>query len=552
MSDAAPPSTRWGSVTVAAMLLIAAVLEFVSNLSGRAPVALWAKRFGFDVRRPLEYEALLREPYGSLAAVAASEMALADSVETIPLPRASAALRRAWLDSVPRRPEALAGALALVRTGIARRPGFGDLRLSAAKLDAFGGAPADASRSWALRRAAVSALPGIDAAWTLYAAMAIDHWRELPQPERAAAATALSRAFANGPFVREALPAALATIGPAALSWIPDDLASMRSALAVLAGRREVAAYVELFARMQEREAKRRGEEVAAIEHNLARGEVEDARQGCRHWVETYRPQGLDSPEGRREAARVLAAWPPGPEGSWNSGPKADLVRFFLNGRETQIAGPVLQRSLASFPDVPAEVRHRVALLAGSPEAGRRLMETAPEGDPDWTPALLLFARQQLAAGNASGARRALDAVLEPIREDCEGLIVQRELAQAINAALPAETYGLRLAALLPGELPADAWSSERTVGLCLDPTTSVALEIEIASPQEAFVEYGWNGGRRGTVRVGPGSGTVALTISGESGRGVLFLRDLAGGPTRPGRLRIAARPTGQGPEPGL
>jgi hypothetical protein len=102
------------------------------------------------------------------------------------------------------------------------------------------------------------------------------------------------------------------------------------------------------------------------------------------------------------------------------------------------------------------------------------------------------------------------------------------------------EAAELRVEAFGRDVIPPEAWTPQGTLTVCVDPDVAArrTLRVDVSVRTPALIEFGADGGRRGTA-LRDGAGVVELPLAGLSGRSVLFLRDIAGGPTRIDRAAI-------------
>jgi hypothetical protein len=128
-------------------------------------------------------------------------------------------------------------------------------------------------------------------------------------------------------------------------------------------------------------------------------------------------------------------------------------------------------------------------------------------------------------------------------RDECEVALERREIARALGDRDAQEAARRSPALRPPSDLEA-AWTAESTLSLCVDPETSAQgrLEVELAAEAPAFVAFGWDGGRLGSLVVASGR-TLSVPLTGISGRRTFWLRALAGGPVRPVATRVRTGP---------
>jgi len=230
----------------------------------------------------------------------------------------------------------------------------------------------------------------------------------------------------------------------------------------------------------------------------------------------------LDDNDGRSEVAAVLALWPGDHTGRWGADPRTNLVRFFLNGRESSVKAGILARTLDSLSAVPAETTARIKLLTGDVEEAERLARDSQDSELlGWTPFFIDLARLRLKEGRAEEARRALDRLAPGAQSECNSLLIRREIARAAQDDEEVAVVGRSLEDLLLSEAFSEpAPDEEARISLCIDPESSAgrALRVHVESADATVLVYAWNGGRAGRFAVSPGSTFVELAIDGRSG----------------------------------
>jgi hypothetical protein len=254
----------------------------------------------------------------------------------------------------------------------------------------------------------------------------------------------------------------------------------------------------------------------------------------CTEWVNRHGTTVLDDAAGRSEAARVLELWPGDHGENWETDPRAELIRFFLDGREASVSAATLLRATESLSEVPDYVSARVKLRAGDVSAAREISaHPADPGSPDWTLFCADLARALIRQDRARDARGVLDLVPVASREDCEGLLARRDVARALKDAAELAIVNQRLDALKSGPRSADVSTGGGTIPLCLDAEQAgAAYAMRLSSAAPALVEYGWGRGRTGTVLF-QGDRVLTISAAGLSGRRNLAVRTIAGGPVR-------------------
>jgi hypothetical protein len=204
-----------------------------------------------------------------------------------------------------------------------------------------------------------------------------------------------------------------------------------------------------------------------------------------------------------------------------------------LNGRQTSVRSEILVRAIESLSGVPDSTAARVKLLAGDLEAAENLARTSHDTDPaGWTPYFIELAKLRLKEGRARDARRALDRLGTGAREECDALLIRREVGRALQDEKELAEVARDLEPLSIG---AASWEprpeSQATLSLCLDPERNsgrlLRVHVEVAGP--TILVYGWNGARTGNAPATTGSVMLQVPLSGLAGRQDFFIGSLGG-----------------------
>ncbi|MGH9399593.1 MAG: hypothetical protein ACRD00_04435, partial [Thermoanaerobaculia bacterium] len=341
------------------------VASYKQDLLARRAAEKAVRQFTLDRRRPFDAETARLAPAGDLAAGIVANAALADALGSVRLTDLDASLREAWLESVRHTDEELRVAQDLMQDAAAARPGWADHRFRL-------GALAYAAKSrppelWMTPlHSANRAAPGEDAIPNFLAAAYLETWSTLAPEARANAPAILKRAFLDSDFVSRGFLPAVAALGRgAAFPLLPDATRPLRAAVAVLSRSGDVEGAAFLFDRLERAEQRECASDLLEIEQRYRLGDVTGLRDACRAWASAHPVREHDRPEGRAQAARVLELWPNDTTGRWLSDPRADLVRFFLNGRESDVSGDAVARAVEALSGVPDTVEARAKLLAG-------------------------------------------------------------------------------------------------------------------------------------------------------------------------------------------
>ena len=537
-----------GTRRIAGILFLFAALAsmalYASDRSSRASVERFVQRFGIDRRHPADVEAMALEPAGDLASamVVTSEFRPGRTAEgegraegdssTSGYPQPSADEIRASLDSI--------------LDAVAFRPGWpshryvlGLVEFASARL---GGERSGPVRLWdvALRQA-ITAAPGMDDAWTALGEADLSFWGDLLPAERARAVDVFRRCFRTEEFVTSHFRDVEVAMGrQGAVDLLPDDPDVLEVAAGMLAEDADVQGASGLLSRLDKAERRERAEDLRRLEQRKRRGDVDSLRVQCREWFDQHPFGDFDDPVGRREVARLLELWPDDRFGSWARDRRGRLVRFFLDGRESDAPGVALLRAIESLTGVPDAVRARVLLQAGDLSGARSLAGRARDRDSsDWDSFYVGWARWEANHRNPIEARAALRQVSLTGRGSCDALILRREIGKALGDADEARVAEDLIATLRMA--PSDEWSARGRVSLCLDPewTAGRRLEIGVGEGQPAILSFGWAGGRAGTVSLSAEPSRIDVPLSGVSGARDFWVSYLVGG-ARP--LHVALR----------
>ncbi|MGH9364098.1 MAG: hypothetical protein ACRD1B_02375 [Thermoanaerobaculia bacterium] len=259
-------------------------------------------------------------------------------------------------------------------------------------------------------------------------------------------------------------------------------------------------------------------------------------RDACRVWATAHPVREQDRPEGRAQAARVLELWPNDTAGSWLGDPRADLVRFFLNGRESDVSGEAMAGAVEALSGVPDTIGARARLLAGDFDGAQTLVgRSQTVGSFEWTPFFVALAQYELKQEHPPEARRALERLAPAARDECDVLLVRRQVARALQDGAETDAIHQKLGLLQADSFPPEAWSANGTLSLCLDPERARgrALSVRLAARQPALVGYGWDGGRLGSLLVRDGA-RLTIPLEGLSGRRAFSVSAIVGEPVRP------------------
>lgn len=553
----APPSLprerhpfRVRAMLAGASLLLAAasVLHHLQGVSPRGEAERLARALRLDVRRPEEFQTIRVAPGDSatdvLADTALREAEAGARESSGPRPRDPATAARSAST------ELLNGARDLLLSALVDRPGdaihlFLLGRLAFAEQDA--GAPSSRELARIERwrkplRAAASAAPGLDAIWGALTRAYLEAWPRLPPSARQEGRVAFRRAFLDPGLVTRDFLAARNVLGPGADLLLPEDAAPIAAAVESLEGRAGVPATMALLKRLDRARRVDRAARLKEIERLHRRADFDRLRIACESLAATHPVFEFDDETGRRQAARVLDLWPAGDVGSWPDDRRAEIVRFFLGGREAHVRPAALARALASLSGVPRPVHAEVLLLNGELADAEDLAvaASAGAGESDWRPYFVRLARSLLARGRSREALLALSRVEIGGREECDVLRARRDVARALGDADEEKELEQTIAALRGASQPRKEWARRETLSLCLGPEElsgrELSLEAEAASP--VLLQYGWDGGRSGLLAIRR-SGLLRIPLPRAPGARLLSIEARVGGPFRLREVRL-------------
>jgi hypothetical protein len=542
--SAARPGSRVPRILAALICLglaAASVLFFARQRSARANAEAFVKRFALDLRRPEETGPMKFESEPDLAAGIAVRAALPDAPAALPSALAVGA-----------REEEIAAARDLALDAVATRPGWAYHRFLLGQL-VYGSAGAARNPSaaaiwdtWAtpLRLAAIGA-PGVDDVWSGLGQMYIENWKRLSASQRDEAVAALRRALQDPRFVSTRFLALSAAVGrDEAMSLLPENPELLGAAADSFSLQGDLTAAAALLARQDAAQRKRRATDLARVEGRFRARDQNGLRAACAEWAADHPTSELDDPEGRAQAARILELWPSDQLGSWDDDPRADLVRFYLDGRESAVSPQILLRTLAALADVPDHVTARARLRAGD-VAGAEEVAGRPQnqGAPEWTLYDAELARLLVKQGRAREARNALDLLSPATRDSCEALLARRDVARALGDTAELAAVGQRLSSLR-GSVSAQGASPEGArLSICIDPEQpgSPSLDLKLTSQGPAVIRYGWGAGREIPLFLA-GERVVSLPLGGLAGARDLTVQSSVGAPVRASASFAASR----------
>lgn len=540
-ASASPPASRLPRTLAALVCLgLAAVsiLSFRWHLSERASSKAFVKRFALDLRRADEIGAMAFEPEPDLAASIAVNAALRDAAA--PLPSAL---------GLGAREEEVAAARDLVLDALAKRPGWAYHRFLLGQLAYETGGPKRAAEGWEtwatpLRLAAAGA-PGLDATWSALGKIHLENWQELSSAQRSEALPVLRRALKDSRFVSSQFLAVSQAVGrDEAMKLLPENPELLGAAADALSSRGDLAAAATMLGRQEAAQRKARADQLRRIEARFRSRDRGGLQAGCLDWATENPVSELDDPAGRAQAARVLELWPGDRGGPWETDPRADLVRFFLDGRESAVSAVTLSRTLDALSDVPDHVTARVRLRAGDVAGAQELADRPQnQGGAEWTLYYADLARLLLRQGHAREARGALDRFSLADRDDCDALLARRDVARALGDLAEQALVGQRLVAMRSSPRRRDPVPGGARLSICVDPelADSSSLDLKLLPQGPSVVRYGWGSGREGVLFL-QNERMVQVRLAGLSGARDLTVQSVAGAAVRASASLVASQ----------
>ncbi len=519
-------------------------LHFAQDEAGRRNVLAFAREWGFDVRKPRHVEQVDLAPSSDLAAEVMTGAAVEDETSSVRWNDLDAAERAAWMDALVRRGEMLEAAHTLALSTVAANPGLafhpyraGQLAYLSARRRGAAALKAERAKWLMPLRRSTQLAPGFDGGWTFLGAALVETWPLLPKDDREEGRRVLKRAFLDAGFARATFVPVSAELGvDEAVALVPEVPGPLAAAQAEVARAGNVEAAAALRGRWEGAERKARAADLALLEERARMGDEDGLRAGCRTFVSAHPPLELDGAEGRRQAARVLELWPHDRPGPWRSDGRAELLRYFLDGRSDGVERVAIGRAAESLVGVPDPDRARLALLSGNRYGWEQAVrESKTVGSLEWTAFFAELARAELAAGRTKDAAEALGRIAQPARGECAVLLVRRAYAEAAGDMADAEEAGRLLDGSRTAWVGPAAWSTAWSLPLCVDAESDTGadrgaeLRITFAAAAPALLAWEVNGGRRGTFVVGAKGASLGVPLDGLQGMAVVSLPLLAG-----------------------
>jgi hypothetical protein len=547
---------------VAAVFLILSTVRYASDVFGRRAAERFLVDFDVTARRPAEAATIPYAPSADLAANLVADIALEDALGTVSLGDMTPDMRDRWLRAVERVDDELIAARDIALTSASERPGWayhwamlGRVVYTAQRRRED--APTDAeAREWQTPMAAsMRYAPGDFSNTTLAASAYLEMWPFLGDHARNEGMHTIRRALLDATFAARELIFVLGVLGrDETVSLLPNEPHTLRAAVNALAGNGDMAGATAVYRRWETAEWSSRSADLGEIERRAQMNDVEALRSMTSDWLARHPASDFDTAEGRRQVMRVLQLSVNDHIGSWSGDARAAAVSFLLDGRvtpsrthqgiETTPGGFAIANAVSALTAVPEPIRARAHLLSGDiydAEAIFQRSDTA--GSFEWTPFLVDLATYRLSQEMPDAARAALESLAPAARNECNALIAGRDVARATGA----KNREQEIAALLPSldaPIAASQWSRDGSLTLCVDPDLASARQLTtvLGAQQPALIEFGWNGGRRGTLPIPAGRTALVVPLTGLSGRSRFYVRAVAGGPAAPVETRVNAR----------
>ena len=383
---------------------------------------------------------------------------------------------------------------------------------------------------------AAAAAPGLDDVWSALGGVYLENWPRLSAAQRSEALPVFRRALQDSRFVSARFLTLSDALGrQEAMGLLPESPELLDAAADALSARGDLAAAASLLPRRDAADRRARAAEIRRIEGRFQARDPDGLREACIEWAANHPVSELDDPAGRAQAARLLELWPGDRGGPWDSDPRADLVRFFLDGRESAVPAATLSRTLDALSDVPDHVSARVKLLAGDVAGAQELADRPQnQGAAEWTLYYADLARYFLKEGRAREARGALDLLSLATRDGCDALLARRDVARALQDPTELAIVNQRLASFRNSPRSLDPAPEGARVSICVDPEQAAnqRLDLRLVPKGPAVVRYGWGAGRGGALFL-QNERLVSVPLAGLSGWRELTVQSMAGAAVR-------------------
>jgi hypothetical protein len=486
-------------VRAIASLVIAAscgVLAFLAydvyavDRDQRKPVDAFAQKYTMTLRRPDVTTSLQYAPSADFAADLIADASLRDATMTVRLAGLTPEQRIAWLDAVGRLDEQLGSAADLALDAMTQRPGWpyhaGLLGQLVYTRDARALSPSIVTQSnrWSVPlRIASSVALNDELLWQFTALAYLQTWPELSEQHRDATPV-FRRAFQDVDFVRATFSSATQIIGTdAAIDNLPESPKPLWAAFNQLANAGDIEHAWRVHQEWDVAEWKQRATDLAAIEKAAPKGDIGIVRALCETWTRNHSVWDYDSPAAHAQAARLLELWPVSATGKWSNDARADIIRYFISGRDDVVSGALLMRTAQAVTGVPEPTAAQLKVLA-SDIGGAQLIAKRSEsfGSFEWKPYVYELSRYWLKKGDREKAQSTLATLATTAQGECEAVALQH----SIN-----DTHGTT------SQHARVTWNSGRTnLTLCHQRRSNASLRLNLVDGPSAIVEIASNGAR--------------------------------------------------------
>ncbi|MFA6956227.1 MAG: hypothetical protein WC538_10180 [Thermoanaerobaculia bacterium] len=522
---------RLAAAIVPLALIALSLAQYGTDRRLRRPVEAVAKTYTFEIRRPAEVEMIGFAPSPDFGAQVVVYAAIVDALARVRLKGLDQVERDAWLDVPVHLDGELAAARELALDSIAQRPGWPIHRYLLGKVAytrdrRTPGAEIVPDRWLVPLRSAARSAPGFDSAAETLVAVTLEAWATIPPEGRRDTETIFSRAFLDPSFVRNAWAVSANAIGVgSAVRAVPDSAVSLRAAARAASGIGEAGAAEALYRRWERAEWVEREADIAEMRRRTERGDWSGLVAAAQNFSSRHSAGDFDGPEARKQLEEALRLWPRDSVGNWAGSRRAEIIRFFLDGRMKGIDGTLLAGAASSLAGVPFPMQARLFLAAGLVEIARELEKgSMTRGSFEWTDYYVELARYHLARNDRDKAAEALGRIAPGARGECEAALAAALLARVAPAPQPVAVTSA------DGTIVDEAWSTNGMLSLCIDPRALAkrALVVDVKAGGDGLVEWGWNDARSGTVAAGGGA-SIRVPLAGIEGREVFFLRPALG-----------------------
>lgn len=527
--------TRVVSAVMCIVFGVIAVAWYLQDRALRRPADAFSDTFHLAQRRPAHAETIRLAPAADLAFEIAGDVAVQDALGSVRVSELDDETRELWLRDIARVEEELEAAQGMLLEGVTRRPGWAYHQSLLGMVDSIRTEGREGSRWLEVLNGARSLAPG-DLALTRFTGSAVlSSWSFLSENERAAASSIFATALQDPEFVSASFGALIHNLGESEASGLlPESAPALAAAVRVRAATGDARATAPLYARWERAEMLARQADLRAINRMRGVSDLAELRGACVEWVNRHPIHAFDSPEGRSQVAELLALWP-GIPGRWTTDPRAELIRYFMNGRMRDVSPEVLQSAASALRGIPAPTAARISLAAGDFYSAESLANSSQaSGSLEWTPFFVDLSRYHLREGDVRRAEAVLERVAPAALDECDVAVARVVVSEAAFTAVE----------MNPGvflrNYPASLWAAAG-VPICIEPgsgSRDLLVQFEIAD-RPALLGAGFDGGRSRTYLLGQGTRQIRLPLNGRSGRHFFSYEVIAGGQVAPLSARL-------------